>query len=148
MSGHDDEIDRLKASVSCAVVLERLPPVWRLDAAESTRRSLKFRRGAGEIVIVNHDGRGWWDPLSPAKGDIFTLVRYLDPSLDFPASRRVLRGLVGLAPTWPERTKHPDLTVKRTKPERYAAWRVSSRVARSGLNPTLFSDAPCWLPQT
>jgi Toprim-like/Protein of unknown function (DUF3991) len=101
MSGRDDEIDRLKASVSCAVVLERLPPVWRLDAAESTRRSLKFRRGAGEIVIVNHDGRGWWDPLSPAKGDIFALVRHLDPSLDFPASRRVLRGLIGLAPTFP-----------------------------------------------
>jgi hypothetical protein len=49
MSGHDDEIDRLKASVSCAVVLERLSPVWRLDAPESSRRSLKFRRGAGEI---------------------------------------------------------------------------------------------------
>jgi hypothetical protein len=36
------------------VVLERLPPTWRLDPAESTRRSLKYRRGAGEIVIVNH----------------------------------------------------------------------------------------------
>src|SRR5277367_4210075 len=111
MSGHDDEIDRLKASVSCAVVLERLSPVWRLDAAESTRRSLKFRRGAGEIVIVNHDGRGWWDPLSPAKGDIFTLVRHLDPSLDFPASRRVLRGLIGLAPTFP-----PALRARRLLP--------------------------------
>ena len=58
MTREDDEIEQLKASVSCAAVLERLPPVWRLDAAESTRRNLKYRRGAGEIVIVNHDGRG------------------------------------------------------------------------------------------
>ena len=74
MSAHDTEIQRLKTSVSCAVVLERLPPVWRLDAAESTRRSLKYRRGAGEIVIVNHDGHGWWDPLSEARGDVFGLA--------------------------------------------------------------------------
>jgi hypothetical protein len=101
MTREDDEIEQLKASVSCAVVLERLPPPWRLDAAESTRRSLKYRRGAGEIVIVNHAGRGWWDPLSEAKGDIFSLVRHLDPSLDFPAARHRLRGLAGLSPTFP-----------------------------------------------
>ena len=101
MSGHDADIDQLKSSVSCAVVLERLPPVWQLDVAESTRRNLKFRRGSGEILIINHDGRGWWDPLSAAKGDIFALVQHLDPSLDFPASRRVVRGLIGLAPTIP-----------------------------------------------
>ena len=68
MSGQDAEIEWLKASVSCAALLERLPPVWRLDRAESTRRSLKYRRGEGEIVIVNHDGRGWWDPLSDGQG--------------------------------------------------------------------------------
>ena len=75
MSEQDAEIELLKASVNCAALLERLTPVWQLDRAESTRRSLKYRRGEGEIVIVNHDGRGWWDPLSEAKGDIFTLVR-------------------------------------------------------------------------
>ena len=68
MNDQDAEIEWLKASVSCAALLERLPPVWRLDRAESTRRSLKYRRGEGEIVIVNHDGRGWWDPLSEAQG--------------------------------------------------------------------------------
>jgi hypothetical protein len=83
MSEQDKDIEWLKASVSCAVLLERLPPVWRLDRAESTRRSLKYRRGEGEILIVNHDGRGWWDPLSEAKGDIFTLVQHLDPGLTF-----------------------------------------------------------------
>jgi hypothetical protein len=82
--------------------LERLPPVWRLDRAESTRRSLKYRRGEGEIVIVNHDGRGWWDPLSDRKGDIFTLARHLEPGLTFPDACRVLRDFVGIAPAFPE----------------------------------------------
>ena len=94
----DTEIEWLKDSVSCAALLERLPPVWRLDRAESTRRSLKYRRGPGEILIVNHDGRGWWDPLSERKGDIFTLVQHLDPGLNFGAARRVLRGFAGVAP--------------------------------------------------
>ena len=83
MSRQNDDIEQLKASVSCALILERLQPDWRLDAAQSTRRNLKFRRGPGKIVIVNHDGRGWWDPLSAAKGDILSLAQYLDPSLDF-----------------------------------------------------------------
>ena len=102
MSRQDAEIEWLKASVSCAVLLERLPPVWRLDRAESTRRSLKYRRGEGEIVIVNHDGRGWWDPLSDGQG------RHLHPCPasrtrpDFPEARRVLRDFAGIAPAFPE----------------------------------------------
>ena len=116
MSEQDAEIQHLKASLSCAVLLERLPPVWRLDRAESTRRSLKYRRGEGEIVIVNHDGRGWWDPLSEAKGDIFTLVQHLEPGLNFTEARRMLRGFVGIAPTFPEalrtrRARAPRLPV-------------------------------------
>ena len=102
MSEQDAEIEWLKAEVNCAALLERLPPVWRLDRAESTRRSLKYRRGEGEIVIVNHAGRGWWDPLSDRKGDVFTLVQHLDPGLNFGDARRVLRGFVGIAPAFPE----------------------------------------------
>ena len=98
----DTEIEWLKAGVSCAALLEGLPPVWRLDHAESSRRSLKYRRGPGEILIVNHDGHGWWDPLSARKGDIFTLVRHLDPGLNFGAVCLVLRGFVGIAPAFPE----------------------------------------------
>ena len=98
MHGQNEENEGLKASVSCAALLERLPPVWRLDRAESTRRSLKYRRGPGEIVIVTHGGRGWWDPLSEAKGDVFTLVQYLDPSLTFAGACRVLRGFAGITP--------------------------------------------------
>ena len=52
MSKQDIEIQWLKASVNCAALLERLPPVWRLDKAESTRRSLKYRRGEGEILEI------------------------------------------------------------------------------------------------
>jgi len=116
VSRQDTEIQHLKASLSCAVLLERLPPVWRLDHAESTRRCLKYRRGAGEIVIVNHDGRGWWDPLSEAKGDIFSLVRHLEPGLNFTQARHMLRGFVGIAPTFPEalrtrRVRAPRLPV-------------------------------------
>jgi Toprim-like/Protein of unknown function (DUF3991) len=101
MNEHDVEIELLKAGVSCAALLERLPPVWRLDRVQSTRRSLKYRRGDDEIVIVNHDGRGWWDPLSDRKGDIFTLVRQLEPGLTFGEARRLLRDFVGIAPTFP-----------------------------------------------
>ena len=95
MNGQDEEIQQLKASVSCATLL------WRFDRAGSTRRSLKYRRGEAEILIVNHDGRGWWDPLSEAKGDIFSLVQHLDPGLSFGAARRMLLDFVGILPSFP-----------------------------------------------
>jgi hypothetical protein len=109
----DAELDQFRNGVSCAAVLERLPPAWRLDPKGSTRRALKYRRGEGEVVIVNHDGRGWWDPLSSTKGDIFDLVQFLDPSLNFGQVRKRLRPLVGLvAPTYPGspscRKREPD----------------------------------------
>ena len=112
MSKQDIEIEWLKAHVNCAALLERLPPVWRLDRVESTRRSLKYRRGEGEIVIVNHDGRGWWDPLSDAKGDFCSLVQHLEPSLTFPEARRLLRDFAGIAPSFPEalRERRPAST--------------------------------------
>jgi hypothetical protein len=110
MDTNDEEVERLRAAVSCATVLERLVPGWRLDKAESTRRALKYRGGPGEIVIVNHDGHGWWDPQKlPAeaggRGDVFSLVQRLDPTLNFGQVRKVLRGLVGIEPTYPACTK-------------------------------------------
>ncbi len=88
--------------MNCAALLERLPPPWALDRKGSTRRALKYRRGEGEVLIVNHDGRGWWDPLGSDKGDIFDLVQFLDPSLNFGEVRQVLRPFVGIAPIYPE----------------------------------------------
>ncbi len=134
MHGQNEENEGLKASVSCAALLERLPPVWRLDRAGSTCRSLKYRRGPGEIVIVNHGGRGWWDPLSEAKGDVFTLVQHLDPSLTFAGACRVLRGFAGITPASPaavraRRTAEPDVPVEQRWERRpllshgSAAWR-------------------------
>jgi hypothetical protein len=135
MNDQNAEIERLKAAVSCAVLLERLPPVWRLDRAESTRQSLKYRRGKGEIVIINHDGRGWWDPLSDRKGDIFTLIRHLEPGLNFGEARRRLRGFMGIAPAFPEalRTRRIRLhdyfiarSIARLRPGRIALFVTST----------------------
>lgn len=101
MSGCDTEVERLRESVSCAVVLENLSPSWKLDRAESTRDSLKYRRGKGEIIIVNHGGRGWWDAGGTAKGDVFALVQHLRPGLNFGQVRKLLRDYVGLPPAFP-----------------------------------------------
>ena len=81
MTRHDPEIEELREKVHCAVVLEQTPPCWKLDRKESTKLSLKYRRGKGEILIVSHAGRGWWDPTSDAKGDVFRLVQRLEPGL-------------------------------------------------------------------
>jgi hypothetical protein len=116
MQAEDAELERFRRAVNCAALLEGWSPPWRLDRKESTRRALKYRRGAGEIVIVNHEGHGWWDPHSAAKGDIFDLVQYLDPRLNFGQVRRELRRFVGVAPAFPEalrgRTKaNPDVPI-------------------------------------
>ena len=71
MTRHDPEIEELRDKVHCAVVLEQTPPFWKLDRKESTKLSLKYRRGEGEILIVCHAGRGWWDPTSEDSGDHF-----------------------------------------------------------------------------
>jgi hypothetical protein len=102
MSARDDEANRLRNEVTCTTILERMTTGWKFDRTGSTRRALKFRRGKGEILIVTHDGRGWWDPLSSAKGDIFDLAQHIDPSLNFGQVRQALLRLVGLpriAPT-------------------------------------------------
>ncbi|WP_338139300.1 DUF3991 domain-containing protein, partial [Roseomonas mucosa] len=102
MRGQDDELRQLREGVNCAVVLERLPPPWKLDKTESTRDCLKYRRGKGEIIIVNHGGQGWWDAGGTAKGDVFGLVQHLRPELNLGHARKLLRELVGLQPSFPE----------------------------------------------
>ena len=94
----DPEIEDLRDKVHCAVVLERTPPPWKLDRKESTKLSLKYRRGKGEILIVSHGGKGWWDPTSDAKGDVFSLVQRLEPGINFGHVRKRLREFAGLSP--------------------------------------------------
>jgi hypothetical protein len=121
MSGHDAELDQFRQGVSCAVLLERATPPWQLDRKGSTRRALKYRRQEGEVVIVNHDGRGWWDPRGSAKGDVFDLVQFLDPGLNFGQVRKALRSFIGLSPTFPEALPKCDPSqAERPLPERWA----------------------------
>ncbi|CCM80117.1 MULTISPECIES: DUF3991 and toprim domain-containing protein [Rhizobium] len=93
------EIEALRDAVSCAAVLEQAG--FAIDVKESTRRAVKFRRSS-EIVIVTHQGRGWFDPLSEAKGDVFGLVEHLDRASFHEAIEKVA-ALVGFeisAPEW------------------------------------------------
>lgn len=92
------EIEALREQVSCAAVLEHAG--FAIDAKESTRRAIKFRRG-GEIIIVTYEGRGWFDPLSEAKGDVFRLVEHLDHVGFLEGAERVA-DLVGFQISEPE----------------------------------------------
>lgn len=116
----EDELQALRAGVSGAAVLENMASGWKLDARQSTRRALKYRRGAGEVLIVNHDGRGWWDPLSDAKGDVFTLVQHLEPGLNFGQVRQILRRFLGLTPVYvAQRSTRQGRGAGRTPAERW-----------------------------
>jgi len=98
-----EELTRLRDAVSCVVVLEK--EGFRLDRAAKT---LKYRRGKGEIVLVNHGGKGWWSPAdSAAKGDVFKLLQFLHPGLTLGHVRKELRDMVGMSPSYDvvERTK-------------------------------------------
>ena len=123
----DPEIEELRDKVHCAVVLERTLPPWMLDRKESTKLSLKYRRGKGEILIVSHGGKGWWDPTSDAKGDAFSLVQRLEPGINFGHVRKRLRELAGLTPSFPTaggagRRKDSDRSVAERWADRKAVW--------------------------
>ena len=122
----DPEIEQLKAGVNCATVLERMGGGYALDQKESSRMHQKYRRGAGEIIIINHEGKGWWNPGSDAKGDVFTLAQHLDPSLNFGQVRGVLRHMMGMAPSY---AAAPDRQPKEKKPAVPPAERWRARPA-------------------
>jgi hypothetical protein len=132
MSG-DPEIELLRERVNCAALLERLPPEWRLDRKESTKGALKYRRGAGEVLIISHQGRGWWDPQSERKGDVFDLVQYLAPQLNFGEVRKILRRFVGLSPTFPEARRSRSKTAPDVP--------IAEKWAR---RPRLHQNSPVW----
>ncbi|WP_319799010.1 DUF3991 and toprim domain-containing protein [Nitrobacter sp.] len=88
------EIEELRDKVGCALLLQQSG--WKLDVKESTRHAVKYRRDT-KIVIVIHNGRGWFDPLSSAKGDVFDLAEHLGARGFYRASAQVA-ALVGLTP--------------------------------------------------
>ena len=59
------EVEEPRADVNRATVLEKAAPPWLLDRKESSKRCLKYRRGAGDIVTVTRGGAGWCDPTVP-----------------------------------------------------------------------------------
>jgi len=120
------ELEDLRDRVSCGVVLEQAG--FAVDMKESTRKAVKYRRGA-EIVIAIHEGRGWFDPLSDAKGDVFSLVEHLDgvsfvEALDHVAS---LVGFVSKEPVWtrPTRDSAPPSSIPERWEKRRKPWRGS-----------------------
>lgn len=92
-----NEIEELRGQVRCSAVLEKAG--FAVDLKESTRRAVKYRRD-DEIIIMIHDGHGWFDPLSEAKGDVFSLVAHLD-GVGFPKARDRVAELVGFVPREP-----------------------------------------------
>jgi Toprim-like/Protein of unknown function (DUF3991) len=92
------DLETLRDKVSCGAVLES--DGWKIDSKESSKRAVKYRRSAGEIVIVTHGGKGWFDPMSEAKGDVFGLSRHLENTGFVEAKNRVSE-LVGFVPSQP-----------------------------------------------
>lgn len=149
------DIEDLRERVSCAAVLAHAS--FALDRPESTRRALKFRRG-DDIVIVVHEGRGWWDPKSVAKGDVFRLFGHLErlsfpealarvcelagqPAPEIPpAPRRVTGGpRAGVAerwaarrPLWPSASGWAYLTRARALPDGIIAAATAQGALRQG----------------
>lgn len=93
-----EDIEALRAKVSCEALLERAG--YEIDLKESTRRAVKYRQG-GNIIIVTHAGRGWFDPLSDDKGDVFGLAMFLD-NIPFPSAAEAVASLVGFQLSRPE----------------------------------------------
>jgi hypothetical protein len=122
------ELEELKVRVLCAAVLEKSG--FAIDLKESTRRAVKHRRGS-DIIIVIHEGRGWFDPLSDAKGDVLSLIQHLD-GVAFTEVLVRAAELVGFRPAEPiwqsARTQRPIVSlaerwrVRRTLRPGSATW--------------------------
>jgi len=121
------DIEELRGRVSCAAVLEMAG--YAVDLKESTRKAVKYRR-SDDIIIVIHDGKGWFDPLSDAKGDVYSLVRHLDRCAFLEAFVQVA-SLVGFEPSEPEwKRQSRAIEADQSIPERWEArrkpWRGSA----------------------
>ncbi len=152
-----EDIEELKERVPCAAVLEKAG--FAIDLKESTRKAVKYRRGDA-IVIVIHDGKGWFDALSDAKGDVFSLVEHLD-GIGFAEVLQRVSDLVGFVPsppawTRPARAHDTDLGIAERWRARRAPWRgsmtwrylrderaVPETVIRAAIAQDLLREGPC-----
>ena len=126
------ELQQIRAAISCALVLEQ--EGFCIDKRESSRRCQKYRSTDGRIVIVSHEGRGWWDAHDTvAKGDVLSLLQHLQPGLTFGQVRRKLRPMIGMAPR--------DIPFVRKS---RAASTVHSVAARWGKMPAVADGSPAW----
>jgi hypothetical protein len=121
------KLEELKDKVPCAAVLERAG--FALDVRESTRKAMKYRRDT-QIIIVIHEGKGWFDPLSYGKGDVFRLVEHLE-GVPFVDAMNDVAGLVGFVPSEPvwqreSREREPDLSIPERWQARRKPWRGSA----------------------
>ncbi len=150
-----EELEALRAKVRCEAVLERAG--YEIDLKESTRRAVKYRRG-GNIVIVTHDGRGWFDPLSDAKGDVFGLAMFLE-RIPFRSAAEAVASLVGFQLARPEwRSSRSSVPVKdicdrwRSRPTpspgsgawRYLCWArwIPVAIARQAIREGVLREGP------
>lgn len=118
-----DELNELRDRVACAVALDQAG--YAIDRKESTRRAVKYRRG-DEIVIVIHDGKGWFDPLSAAKGDVFSLMSHLH-GVAFAEAKILVARLVHyelLEPVWTRQARYvlPGLSISERWSARRKPW--------------------------
>lgn len=150
------DIEELRSRLGCAAVLETSG--YAVDLRQSTRKAVKYRSG-DNIIIVIHDGKGWFDPLSDAKGDIYSLVQHLD-GCDFLEAFVQVASLVGFEPSQPQwqrqsRDTEPDQSIPerwttRRKPWRGSAtWRylhderhIPEQVIRSAIANNLLREGP------
>ncbi|ABE65209.1 conserved hypothetical protein (plasmid) [Nitrobacter hamburgensis X14] len=118
------DIEELKDRVLCAAVLEQAG--FTIDIKESTRKAIKYRR-VDDIIIVIHGGKGWFDALSDAKGDVFSLVEHLDGIGFAEVLKRVsdLVGFVPVEPVWIRRSRAQDRDLG--IPDRWRARRIPWR---------------------
>jgi hypothetical protein len=121
------ELERLKDKVPCAAVLERAG--FALDIKQSSRKAMKYRRDEA-IIIVIHDGKGWFDPFGDDKGDVFRLVEHLEgvPFVEAMNDVASLVGFVPFEPVWQRqsRDREPDRSVSERWQARRKPWRGSA----------------------
>lgn len=121
------DLEDLRGKVPCNAVLEQ--EGFALDLKESTRRAMKYRRDA-EIIIVIHEGMGWFDPLGDDKGDVFKLVECLQ-GVRFVEAMHEVAALVGFVPAQPiwkreSRNQEPDISIAERWRTRRKPWKGSA----------------------